>query len=127
MYPVEGCTIPAAPPTPTVRCGSRGSAPPIGIRHRSTSWIFRTRISKCSSLRSSRSRSSSKPTAGRATSDVSSRKTSVGENGIAYRNVGIRWLRARISGWPTVWSSLQSMNSIESSAKGCASTVAAMP
>ena len=112
---------------PIVLCGSRGSAPPIGIRHRSTSWIAVTLISRWSSRRSSRSRSSSKPTAGLATSDVSSRKTSVGEKGIAYINVGVLWLAARISGKPRVCSSLQSMNSIESSAKGCDSTVAAMP
>lgn len=34
---MEGCTIPAVPPMPRVRCGWRGSTPPIGIRQFSCS------------------------------------------------------------------------------------------
>ena len=36
--PVDGCTMPAVPPMPSTRCGRRGRTPPMGIRHRSSSW-----------------------------------------------------------------------------------------
>ncbi len=53
-----------------------------------------------SHLAAKRSLRSWKPTAGRATREVSSRNTLVGLKGIAYRKVGIRLLASRISGLP---------------------------
>ena len=53
-----------------------------------------------SHLAASRSLRSWKPTAGRATREVSSKNTLVALKGIAYRKVGIRLLASRISGLP---------------------------
>ncbi len=92
--PVDGCTMPAVPPMPSTRCGRRGSTPPMGIKQHSSSSTAVTTTPRCARRARSRARSSAKPTAGRATRLVSSRNTRVGENGIAYKNVGSA-LRAR--------------------------------
>ena len=39
--PVEGCTMPAVPPTPMTRCGRFGSTPPMGMaQYSSSSMLF---------------------------------------------------------------------------------------
>mmetsp|Transcript_22831 Transcript_22831/g.58128 ORF Transcript_22831/g.58128 Transcript_22831/m.58128 type:complete len:227 (-) Transcript_22831:843-1523(-) len=118
MNPVEGCTMPAVPPMPSTRCGCTGSTPPMGIRQYSSSSIFLTLMPMCLRRASSRSLSSLNPTAGRATSDVSSTKILVFEKGMAYRKVGSAWFSLLITGKGSVWSSLQSMNSMVSISKG---------
>ena len=42
IKPVEGCTIPAVPPIPITRYGTRGSTPPIGIKQYSSSSTYLT-------------------------------------------------------------------------------------
>mmetsp|Transcript_7944 Transcript_7944/g.33202 ORF Transcript_7944/g.33202 Transcript_7944/m.33202 type:complete len:256 (+) Transcript_7944:5885-6652(+) len=121
MNPVEGCTIPAVPPTPSARCGSVGSTPPMGIRqYSSSSTLFTStpsRSRRCCSftLRSSNS------SPGRSTSDVSSKKILFGPKGMAYRNVGCSSFIAL--NLLSRCASRQSMNSISSSGNPCGSTV----
>ena len=98
MYPVDGCTMPAVPPTPIVRCGSSGRIPPMGMEQYSSSSIDSTSSPKCFIRASSRALSSGNGMIGRATRLVSSRKTFVSLNGMAYRNVGSLALDALSSG-----------------------------
>ena len=125
MKPVLGCTMPAVPPMPSVRCGNVGNTPPIGMRQYSSSCTSVTLTPRWSSLSLSLSFKSSKSRPGRATRLVSSRKTSVSEKGIAYKKVGNLSFCSLNLGLKC--SSRQSMNNIVSSGNGCFSTVATMP
>mmetsp|Transcript_3483 Transcript_3483/g.12488 ORF Transcript_3483/g.12488 Transcript_3483/m.12488 type:complete len:316 (-) Transcript_3483:700-1647(-) len=125
MYPVLGCTIPAAPPSPSVCCGSFGRTLPMGMRQNSSSTIAFTSTPYDARRCERRSLRSSNGTLGRETRLVSSTKISVGLNGMQYRNVGSLSFRARASA--SRWSSRQSMKSISSSGNGWSSTSMRMP
>ena len=125
MKPVLGCTIPAVPPMPSVRCGNFGNTPPMGIKQYSSSCTAVTLTPRCSRRSFNLIFKSSNSSDGRATKLVSSRNTSVSENGMAYKNVGNLSFCSLNFGLKC--SSRQSMNNIVSSGKSCFSTVAKIP
>ena len=84
-------------------------ADPMGIMARSSSSTATTRTPSPASRASRRRSSSALLTGGLATSEVSSTKMRVGENGMAYRKDGSSSLRARPAA--SRWPSLQSMSS----------------
>mmetsp|Transcript_5527 Transcript_5527/g.15639 ORF Transcript_5527/g.15639 Transcript_5527/m.15639 type:complete len:287 (+) Transcript_5527:2326-3186(+) len=127
MYPVDGWTMPAVPPTPIVRWGRLGSILPIGMQQYSSSSTDSTSRPRCFIRASKRAFSSGNGMMGRATRLVSSKNTLVSENGIAYRNVGSFEFDSLSSGSLSRWSSLQSMNSILSTGNGCDLTVTVIP
>eukprot|EP00982_Pelagococcus_subviridis_P017573 31550-Pelagococcus_subviridis.AAC.6 len=124
MKPVDGCTIPAVPPIPSVRCGSVGSTLPMGIKQYSSSSTRFTHTPSFSSLCRSFTLRSSNSNPGRSTRLVSSKKICVSENGIAYRNVGCSSFIARCLS--SKCESRQSMNNIVSSGNPCGSSVSHM-
>ena len=68
--------------------GARLSSPPPAVPYSGWLEVTLALMPMCFSRASSRAFRSAKGTIGRATSEVSSRKSFVGEKGIAYRNVG---------------------------------------
>mmetsp|Transcript_53912 Transcript_53912/g.128128 ORF Transcript_53912/g.128128 Transcript_53912/m.128128 type:complete len:210 (+) Transcript_53912:228-857(+) len=75
MYPVAGCTSPAEPPKPMTRCGTTGIAPPIGIRHSSSSSTSTIFVPQSSRRLYKRRFRSSNGTGGLSMREVSSKKT----------------------------------------------------
>mmetsp|Transcript_8987 Transcript_8987/g.14287 ORF Transcript_8987/g.14287 Transcript_8987/m.14287 type:complete len:297 (-) Transcript_8987:425-1315(-) len=121
MNPVDGCTIPAVPPTPSTRCGRVGSTPPMGIKQYSSSSTRLTLMPRDSRRCCSFTLRSSNSSPGRSTRDVSSKKIFRLVNGMAYKNVG--WSLFASFFWSSRCWSRQSMNSMVSSGNPCGSSV----
>mmetsp|Transcript_17135 Transcript_17135/g.42160 ORF Transcript_17135/g.42160 Transcript_17135/m.42160 type:complete len:255 (-) Transcript_17135:125-889(-) len=124
MKPVEGCTMPAAPPMPMARCGNLGSTPPMGMRQYSSSSTRFTLMSMASRRCASFTLRSSNSRLGRSTRLVSSKKILVSVKGMEYRNVGVFLLTPRRPS--SRCPSRQSMNSMVSMGNPCGSSVSHM-
>ena len=124
MNPVLGWTMPAVPPTPSVRCGRVGRTPPMGMRQYSSSCTDLTLMPIAARRCCSFTLRSSNSSPGRSTKLVSSKKIFVSVNGMAYRNVGCMLFISLYRG--DRCSSRQSMNSIVSRSSPCGSSVSHM-